>query len=50
MHNFKKVQEPVVTSENATDDYILTDCSLFQQLVGTLLILAVTTRLHIDLQ
>ena len=31
MQNFKPVYEPVVTSKNATDDKILTDCSSFQQ-------------------
>ena len=44
MQNCKPVYEPVVTSRNATDDKSLTDRSLFQQLVGTLLYLAVTTR------
>ena len=34
MQNCKPVYEPMVTSENATDDKILTDRSLFQQLVG----------------
>ena len=44
MQNCKPVYEPVVTSKKATDDKSLTDCSLFQQLVGALLFLAVTTR------
>ena len=44
MQNCKPVYEPVVTSQNATDDKSPTDCSLFQQLVGALLYLAVTTR------
>ena len=34
----------MVTSKNATDDKNLIDRSLFQQLVGALLFLAVTTR------
>ena len=29
--NFKPVYEPVVTSKNATDDKILSNCSSFQQ-------------------
>ena len=44
MQNCKPVYEPVVTSKNATDDKSLTDRSLFQQLVGVLLYLDVTTR------
>ena len=44
MQNCKPVYEPMVTSKNATDGKSLTDRSLFQQLVGALLYLAVTTR------
>ena len=44
MQKCKPVYEPVVTSENASDDKSLTDRSLFQQLVGAFLYLAATTR------
>ena len=44
MQNCKLVYEPVVTSNNATDDKRRTGRSLFQLLAGAFLYLAVTTR------
>ena len=44
MQNCKTVYEPVVISKNASDNKNLTDSSFFQQLVGSLMFLAVTTR------
>ena len=49
MQNCKSVYEPVVTSKNATDEKSLTERSLFQQSLGALLYLAVTTRPDIAL-